>query len=291
MAKLSTNDIYKKVTDNLIEAMERGDIPWRKTWSGVGNDCMPTNLRGTKYRGINILTLSWAGFSSPTWATYKQISEAGGTVKKGSKSTPVVFWKIIKGKDKATGEATAFPLLRYYNVFNLDQTEGIEDPNVQPEGEPRAFNPIDAAQKIVEGYSGCPEIESGKAGAWYRPSADLIGMPCPESFENGEEYYSTLFHEMGHSTGHRKRLNREGVTNPISFGSHTYAAEELVAEFCAAYLCGEAGVSTQPTIENSGAYLRGWLKRVKDEPGILVKAAAAGQKAADHILGRKWDNS
>jgi antirestriction protein ArdC len=126
---------------------------------------------------------------------------------------------------------------------------------------------------------------SGVVKAWYSPSNDVVGMPARALFHSSDEYYATEFHELAHSTGHAKRLHRENFDNPASFGSESYSKEELVAEMTAAMLCGIAGIEQQ-TLENSAAYLKTWIARLKSDSRLLVAAASQAQKAADFIQGK-----
>jgi len=189
-------------------------------------------------------------------------------------------------ENKETGETEEIPFLRYYTVFNLDQCAGIPEDKIPVlEEKTREFNPIEEAEKIVAGYTRRPKIEHVESRAYYRPASDLVNMPKKELFKSDAEYYSTLFHELTHSTGHETRLNRSGITDLQGFGSHSYSKEELCAEFGAAYLCGESGIVDR-TIENSSAYIQGWLKRLRSDKKFLVQAAAQGQKAVDFILNK-----
>jgi antirestriction protein ArdC len=170
-------------------------------------------------------------------------------------------------------------LLRYYTVFNLEQCEGIESP------EPvAAVNPIEQCESILERMPNPPRIEQD-AQACYRPSIDTVGMPARAAFHSAEEYYSTLFHELTHSTGHPSRVGREGIMTHNPFGSDPYSKEELVAEMGAAMLCGVAGIESR-TLGNSAAYLQAWINKLKSDSRLIVSAASQAQKAADYILGR-----
>ncbi|MDZ4784226.1 MAG: zincin-like metallopeptidase domain-containing protein, partial [Planctomycetia bacterium] len=211
-----------------------------------------------------------------------------GHIRKGEKGFPVVFWKWRAADDTETTEegkpARSAPLLRYYTVFNVAQCDDLPAdriPTVETVTHP--FTPIERAEVVVHGYPQGPRLEHGYPGAWYRPSADLVGMPTPEQFTSPEEYYNTLFHELTHSTGHRERLARKGITDDIHFGSTSYSQEELVAEMGAAFLMGHCGLE-QATLDNSAAYIDAWRQRLKADSRVVVFAAAQAQRAADLIL-------
>jgi antirestriction protein ArdC len=274
-------DVYQTVTDKMVAALEAGTVPWRKPWNSVNG--RPQNMDGRPYRGVNVMLLSLSGYESPFWLTFKQAKARGGSVNKGERSTMVVFWRQIKVEDKGTGEDRTIPLLRYYNVFNLDQTSDVKLPERVVRWQDRVNRPIElviGAQAIVTGYPNPPVIDYG-AEAFYVPAFDRITVPRPGDYARPEEFYSTLFHEMGHSTGHPDRLNRS-IAN--TFGSHDYGREELVAEMTAAFLCAEAGI--EATHENSAAYLSSWIATIREDNRAVVTAAGAAQRAADHILGR-----
>ena len=272
---------YKVITDKIIQLLEQGTVPWHKPWTG-SDEAM--NLISRKaYRGINRFLLNITAYSCPYWATMKQINKLGGKVRKGEKSMPVVFWKWIEKENKETGKTERIPFLRYYRVFNLEQTEGIPAPEVE-EAEERTFNPIEQCERILAEMPDRPAIQHKAQAAWYRPSLDIINMPVPETFLGEEEYYSILFHELGHATGHETRLNRPTLCDMSMFGTTNYSKEELVAEMAAAMLCGEAGIVNK-TIDNSAAYIQGWLKKLRQDQRFVVQAASQAQKAADCILG------
>lgn len=283
----SRPDIYQAVTDRIVAALEAGDIaPWKRPWKLSGG--YPISLRsGKPYRGVNVLLLMLSGFDDPRWGTYKAIAEAGGQVRKGEQSTQIVFWKRVKKKDEEEG---SYYFLRYFNVFNVRQADGIPDLPVEEE---REFTPIEAAEQIAGGYvwtsgsmNGGPTVETGFDRACYSLTKDSISMPTPQQFISDEAYYTTLFHELIHSTGAAHRLKR---IEPALFGSDPYAKEELVAEIGASFLSGHAGFERAGGDE-SAAYIGGWMKRIKDEPKLVVQAAAQAQKAADLILGTQFDD-
>jgi antirestriction protein ArdC len=279
-------NVYQIITDQVLELLEQGTVPWHKPWSGGG---VPTNLVSKKpYRGINPFLLACRGFASPYWLSFKQAQKLGGKVIKGSKSSIVIFWRWLEKEDKATGKKSRFPLLRYYRVFNVDQVEGIDESKIPQLAEKYDNDPIDAAEAVVSGFAGGPPVSYSGDRAFYAPAQDKVNIPGMSSFESAEGFYCTLFHELVHSTGHADRLNREGVTNLAFFGSHEYSKEELVAEFGAAFLSGHCGIEST-TIENSAAYIHSWAKKLKSDPKLIVQAAAQAQKAADHILGTTFE--
>jgi antirestriction protein ArdC len=281
--------VYEIVNSRIMELLQQGTVPWRKTWHSESN--YPKNLVSKKeYRGVNLFLLGCQEYSNPYWMTFKQCQDKGGHVCKGEKSTPVIFWKWVdrKGTADADQEETRngkVPMLRYYSVFNIAQVEGIEAP---PSSETVAnpFSPIQRAEKIMAGMPLRPDIRHGGNQACYSPMLDFVRLPEPSAFQSPEEYYATAYHELVHSTGHASRVGRKGILEPSYFGSHEYSKEELVGECGAAFLCGVAGIENR-TIENSAAYIAGWLKALKNDKKLLVMAAAQAQKASDYILNRK----
>lgn len=271
---MSQNTVYKMVTDKIIEKLEQGIVPWRQPWQNAG----AVNWKTQKpYRGVNVFLLD-----PGEYATFKQIQEAGGKVKKGEKSHLVVFWKWLDIEDQDTGEEKRIPFLQYYRVFEINtQCEGMKSKRKDVKFE---HNPIEQAEKIKEGYQSCPPITFAPGRAFYQPNQDKISIPDISDYAKKEEYYSTMFHEMIHSTGHKSRLNRPGITQTAAFGSEAYSKEELVAEIGAAMLCGIAHIDNN-TIDNSAAYVGSWLRKLKDDNTLVVQAAAQAQKAADYIQG------
>jgi len=278
--------VYDVVNSRIMDLLQQGTVPWRKTWSAQSNQ--PRNMVSKKeYRGINVFLLACMPYGSPYWMTYKQVTDKGGHVRKGEKSTPVVFWKWIDSKEEVgiadTLSNGKIPMLRYYSVFNLEQVEGIEAPPAT-EVIINTFTPIERAEQIIAGMPLKPDMRHGGNDACYSPMLDYVKLPEPSAFQSPEEYYSTAFHELTHSTGHAIRVGRKGILEPSYFGSHSYSKEELVAEMGAAFLCGHAGIES--TIENSAAYIQGWLKALKNDKTLLIHAAAQAQKAADYIMDR-----
>lgn len=281
--------VYARITTQIIQKLEKGVVPWHKPWKS-GPASFPANLASRRrYRGINVFILACQGYNSPFWLTFRQAGEMGGTIKKGEKSTAVVFWKKQEvltetGEDKPKPQ---FPVLRYYHLFNLEQCHGIQTPKPIEGLKPVEYDPIDAAERIIAGYPTPPKIEFRGDQALYRPKEDLILCPIMGRFTSVDGYYSTLFHELTHSTGHEDRLNRKTLTDLCPFGSTNYSKEELVAEMGAAMLSAEAGLDVA-LVDNSASYIAGWLKRLTNDPRLVVMAAGQAQLAVDHILGRSF---
>jgi len=288
------NKAYEVITQSIIDALSKGTVPWRKEWLTSGYS--PKSLSsGKNYKGTNALLLSFSaganGYVSPWWGTYKQITERGGQVRKGEKSTPVVLWKQLKTEDTKTGADKVIPLLRYFSVFCADQVDWA---NGEPEYEKPVLRTetqiIESANAIVTAYTGRENLSvlAGGDRAYYTPSKDYVQMPLQSAFTSDEAYYSTLFHELGHSTGHKSRLSRDGVVENHYFGSELYSEEELVAELTAAFLCSETGIAPS-TLDNSVAYIGSWLKVLQNDPKMVVKAAGKASKAADYIINGKTE--
>lgn len=276
-------DTCTEIATRIAELLEAGVAPWRRPWSGGAS--MPTNaLTGKPYRGINVLALFVAqlerGYADARWVTYKQAQTLGGHVRKGEKGTRLVLWKPTERRVKAEDgeEQTRRSLVaRTFTVFNVEQCEGLELPELAA----RDISPDEAAEELVAGYlASGPSLRHGGSEAYYQPGLDRVTLPPMATFHSTAEYYSTLFHELGHSTGHASRLARE-LTCLSS--DHRYCKEELVAEFTAAFLCGLAGVDNDASLENSAAYLKGWAAKLRDEPKALLWAASRAQKAVDFI--------
>jgi antirestriction protein ArdC len=288
---MSKDTVYEMVTERMITALEAGTVPWQKPWSGGKR---PLNLvNGKPYRGVNIfllhLTALEAGYKSPYWLSFKQAKELGGSVRKGEHGTVIVFWQMVKAKKTDEEEAgKTVPMLRYYRVFNLEQCDGVRIPKGReiPETSTLDFDPITEAETIIAGYKNPPKIVEDRPEAFFRPDGDLVNLPPRATFTDEGEFYSTAFHELTHSTGSEKRLNRHTSKDQFVFGSHDYGREELVAEMGSAFLCAEAGIES--TFENSAAYLNGWLRTIKEDRRAVVVAAGAAQRAADYILNRSY---
>jgi antirestriction protein ArdC len=277
-------NVYDVINARVLELLDHGTVPWRKPWNAQSN--YPRNMvSGKKYAGVNVFMLACSEFSSPYWMTFKQCQDKGGHVIKGSKSMPVIFWKWLDRKDTPIeGDISTngkIPMLRFYSVFNIEQTEGITPPPAEETH--NIFDPIHKAEEIISAMPMKPDIRYGGNKAYYSPSIDYVQLPHQHTFNSIEEYYSTIFHELAHSTGHAKRLSRKTILEPSYFGSHEYSKEELVAEMSASFLSGHCSIENA-TLENSAAYIQGWLKVLRSDKTLLVHSAAQAQKAADYIL-------
>lgn len=280
---------YERIAESFIEMLNNGVSPWNRPWKTSGGHPMNFVSR-RRYSGVNWFLLLQLPTSTPFWLTYKQAKELGGNVRKGQHGQTVVYWNMLDKKDPETkepvlkdGKAVKLPFLKTYTVFNLDQTEGIKfPPEVKEDLKQIDFEPIEACKQVVDEWEDCPEIEHGGGRACYSPTGDVIRMPDPDTFKSAEYYYSTLFHEMGHATGHEDRLKRDMSGH---FGSYDYGKEELVAEMTSAFLCAETHIDN-PVRECTAAYFDNWIKAIKGDPKMLVQAAGQAQKAANYILGR-----
>jgi antirestriction protein ArdC len=280
-------DIYKQVTDRIIAMLNDGICPWKRDWSA--SPFTPRNWNGRIYRGINWLLLGSLDYPTPVFLTYKQARHLGGTVRKGERGHMVTFWKFFDITDgDAPEDRRRIPMLRHYTVFNVAQCDGL--PQLQAPAE-REFSAVATAEAVVQAMPQRPAIhEDGKGRCYYRPSSDSVHMTQRRSFLSNEGWYSTLFHELAHATGHASRLNRPGIADPAGFASETYSREELVAELTAANICAEIGIS-EPVIENQAAYIQSWLNTLEQDPKALIWAAGKAARAADWILDRMQPTS
>lgn len=277
-------DVYEMVTDRIIEQLEQGVIPWQKPWGGV-IDGAYNRISKKPYSLLNQMLLQHSG----EYATFKQWSELGGHIRKGEKSEIVVFWKLQPYEDEnADGEKIIkqIPLLRYYNVFHVSQVDGIEPKELDL----NEFEPIEEAEKIKTEYmtrENLKILEKLTDKAFYSPAFDYIQVPCKEQYQNVEEFYSTLFHEMVHSTGYKSRLDREDVKDCMYFGSENYSKEELTAELGSAFLVNLLGIETKKSFRNSSAYIQGWLGRLRGDKKFIVSASSKAEKAVKYILNEQ----
>lgn len=286
---MATVDVYQIITDRIVALLEKGVAPWRKPWTSI--ELAPRNLISKKaYQGINTFLLGCAPYESPYWLTFKQALDLGGHVRKGEKGMPVIFWKICQKENadgdednQDNGKSNSYAILKYYTAFNASQCEGIDVPQVDTPNL-HEHERVKMAEDIQLYMPNRPKVTYGGNRACYSPIADTVTVPQLNRFESAGEYYSALFHELAHSTGHESRLNRPDFKYSV-FGTELYAKEELIAEMTASYLCGHCRL-IDDTIENSAAYLQGWIKALKGDKKLAISAAAAAQKAANYILNK-----
>ncbi len=280
-------NVYEVITARIIKQLEAGVAPWHKPWKASGKSGLPRNLvSGREYRGINVWILLSSGYASPCWLTFRQARELEGHVRQGEVGLPVVYWKFGKREVQDGDEVVEKPsvLCRYYTVFNVEQCEGLRIQPADPTEDQPQVPPIEACEQVVDAWLGKPMIRHGGDCASYSKMLDCVQMPERTCFDSVEEYYSTLFHELTHSTGHPTRLNRSTLTDFERFGDQNYSREELVAEMGSAFLAGYCGIENK-TINNSAAYLHNWLEVLKDDSRLVLIGASQSQKAADLILG------
>ena len=317
---MTNNDIAKKIVDRMTEIIDKeGTLPWTKPWADaasvvkvdeefvtVTSPVRFWSRSGKAYTGVNPHILALSGHTGE-FITYNQAKAEGGQVRKGAKGWPIVYWTMIRkdsGKVDADGNPvmTTYPMLKYYTVFSIDDVDGLETKH-KPESitvripvykpvsgvDENSYNP--AAESIIAGYlsrSNPLELHRDRAGnrAFYRPSTDEVVIPTVNQFKEIGEYYSTLFHELGHSTGHSSRLNRfTGQAANAAFGSEEYSKEELVAEITAASILSLLGLESGNSFRNSAAYVQSWSRHIKDDPMMFISAAGRAEKAIDLILG------
>ena len=289
----SIKDVYQIVTDRIVSIMEQGEIPWEQEWvNTLGTNVAVSHRDGETYSLLNQMLLGIPG----EWLTFKQAEAEGGHVKKGAKSRPIVYFKWLeRTKTDRNGKPIlkdgqevkeSVPLLKRYTVFHTEDCEGIERKYLRTdESHVRSNDPIQVCEEIVRQYlcRCCVTVKTYEQGrSYYSLAEDAVVMPHIWQFESSEGYYSTLFHEMIHSTGSSSRLNR---IRSASFADEAYGKEELVAEIGAAMLCKYAGIQSHRTETNSAAYLQNWLKAIRGDKRMIVFAAAQAEKAVKYVLG------
>jgi len=277
------------ITDKMIAKMEQGKLVWNKPWKGAK---LPQNYKSkTAYKGWNLFTTLFSGFDSPYWLTANQIKQMGGSW--SGQGTLITFWQVGKyeKKNETTGEKekkNSF-ILKYYYVWNAEQITGINfnfESEVVEETEIQTCDELEQYIYNMESPINIKHVQSDKA--YYSPTFDYINMPLKGQFVGTAEYYSTLIHEVIHSTGHTSRLNRLSINDGKFDGKkHSYSFEELVAEIGASFLNAMFGIATEESEKNSAAYLQGWLQTFKQDKQMLFKAAVEAQKAVSYILNDK----
>jgi len=279
-------NIYQKITDLIIEQLKQGRIPWERP---LINNCRPQNLiSGHLYNGINPLILTNA--KTPYFMTFKQAKQIKATIKKGAKSKPVVFWSIgsykKENEDGELEDKKSF-ILKYYNVFNISDIENIPAKYLDKTHLNKTNNiEIQTAENIINNYPNPPKFEYCTGTPHYSPNDDIIRTPQKDYFKTSSHFYSTVFHEIGHSVGHKSRLNRfkaKGLS--ARFGGRDYAKEELTAELTASFLMAETGESVN--IKNRTAYIQSWLTVLNNDNKLLISSAGKAEKAVNYILNKQ----
>ena len=277
-----SKSVYEMVTERIIEELEKGNIVWEKPWSG--SRAGSYNVVSKKsYSLTNQLLLKHGG----AYGTFKQWQDMGGRIRKGEKSEMIVFWKIQiveVEKEDGTKEEKKIPILRYYNVFHISQVDGVE----LKEESLSELPPIEDAEKIKTDYMEREHLrilEYTTDKAFYSPAGDYIQVPERGQYTDINEFYSTLYHEMIHSTGHKSRLNR--LEQNAFFGTDLYSKEELTAEIGAASIMNLLGLETKKTFRNSAAYIQSWIKVLRNDPKFIVSAASRAEKAVKYILNEQ----
>jgi antirestriction protein ArdC len=298
---MAGNEVYEQVTAQVIERLKDGVVPWHQPWKNSSFG-LPTNFVSKRsYRGINILLLWSTGCDKQFWATYKQWASIDAQVRKGEKGTEVVLWKtylyredengqhhVVKDSEYAALTDKSGVQRRFYlhtfKVFNIAQVDNVQLPL---EVEPAPIKErLHHCNTLALGYvtEGGPKLTNqGHSGAYYTPATDTVKVPVMKDFESEEAYYTTLFHELVHSTGHESRLARD-IKN--GFGTDPYAQEELVAEMGAAFLSAFTGIHDR-TLDASASYIKGWMASLSEDPKLVVYAAAKAQKAAEWVTGER----
>lgn len=272
------SDLCQDITNNVIESLEQGTLPWRCPWDSTQTFNIPINLSAQReYHGVNVALL-WMcqakmRYSTAHWMTYRQAQNLGGQVRKDERSTPAVFYKAFEKEtgdvdDNGDPETKQIRVIRQFKVFNADQIDGIEAPDERPRF---GFEPIDAAERLLVS-AGVP-IGHGGGRAFYVPSEDRITMPDRDRFESANDYYATALHELTHATAHRSRCDRPCYETKVKKGA--YAFEELVAELGSLFAMSALGLSGE--IVGHDSYIDHWLSILREDKRAVFKAAAQAE--------------
>ena len=271
-------DLYQQITDQIIEALEQGVMPWQKPWdSGWPQMAIPCNGEsGRQYSGINVLLLWMSAirknFTQRKWVTFQGANHLGGQVRTGEKSTVIIFYKqnMFEEKDdngnvvldeNGDPKMKSSVFIRGHHVFNIEQCDGLD---------------------VLPNKMGMQLYNKAQDRACYIPRKDCIVMPDFKKFNTSDDYYATLLHECGHATGHKDRLNRDGVAKFDKFGSEQYAFEELIAELTSAFTC--AHVNVRNDISQNAAYIEHWIKALKADKKAIFRASSQAREATQFLL-------
>ena len=279
-------DVYQLVTDRIIELLEAGTVPWQKPWDESG---VPMNVISKRpYRGINLWLLLSLNYERNLFLTWDQLKKIGGSVNQGQHGHIVVFWKQVKKVPEELddkGKPKVMPMLRYYKVFNVEQCRDIPK-DLIPEFVKVETDSILECEAIINTMPDSPLLIFTGKNAYYDIEKDHVVLPSLKRFKTSESYYSTLFHELVHSTGAEKRLGRKSIVDMAEFGSEPYSMEELIAELGASYLNSYTGILDKQ-IENSASYISSWLEKFRSDKRFIITASGQAQRAVDLILNRQ----
>ncbi|MDU0372075.1 ArdC family protein [Hymenobacter endophyticus] len=291
-ATTAKRNVYEVVTNLIIDQLEKGVVAWKQPWSQGANGIWPSNYATKReYSGFNAFYLNLVAAGRPAlYLTYNQAKALGGQVRRGEKGHLITFFRPAE-RTKPAAEGQPQPegkkkeqrgTLQYFTVFHYSQIDGIDFELPQPREEAQVPT-IEQAEALVDAYTTKPAIRFMQQRAYYSPGLDYVNMPTRESFTNSGTYYSTLYHELVHSTGHQKRLNRDGIVNWVGFGAENYAKEELIAEMGASFLCGMAGIDPGIMAHNA-AYIANWLQALRNDNKLVIQAASQAEKAVRFML-------
>lgn len=284
---MKTEDIYQMVTDKVISKLEKGVCPWVKPWKGGKPEEAINAITQKPYSLLNQILLDFEG----QYMTFKQAKARGGSIKKGSKSKVIVFWTTgyrTKEVDEEGNEVIVFheyqrPILKYYNVFKIEDIDGLKFPTEEKDATP-IITPSSEIEAKIEDYCMRTNLKierKSSCRAYYSPKNDKIVLPDISQFDNINLYYSVAFHELVHSTGAKSRLARD-LTG--WFGGEKYGREELIAEMGAAFSMAYLGLETEVSIDNSASYIECWSKAIKEDPRAIVIAAGKAEKAVNYLF-------
>ena len=315
----SRQRVEDEIADRIIELLDKGELPpWEKGWRNSKSGDPVNALTMKPYRGINrwltLITQQSMGYDDPRWLTYRQTEGLGGHVRKGEKSTSIIFWKQVSFRPREDGDETqnqtrgnkqakqananngsppdesrtrTYPMLRSYRVFNLEQTQDCKVKPLPP-AETTGHDPIELAEAIIAGMPNPPEMEFYENANYvphYQPATDVIRVPRMDRYLNLEDYYNTVFHELTHATGHSKRLDRFSL-DANADDLHAYGREELTAAMGSAMLAAHAGIDAE-LVERDASYIRHWRDTINADKPMIIRSATLAQKAVDLILGEK----
>ncbi len=282
-------DVFTHVTKHIIGHLEKGIIPWKKLWTDAG---LPRNLlTGRLYRGVNVWLLNALNYEENVFLTYNQVKSIGGRIRAGEKAHTVILWQWIQApKPKnAQSEARKIPLVKYCQLFNISQCADIPDWYL-PGPQLSKLDPLGVCDAIVTTMPNAPEVRYMGDEAYYHSFFDIVNMPSMARFVDTETYYTSLFHQLVHSTGHKTRLNRRELDGMLPDKIGECSLEELTAEIGACYLCSYAGIDGWE-FRNRITYIENWITKLNKDKRLFVYASTQAQHAVDYILNLQGDTA